>query len=137
MTLMEYLLPRLVGFERAFELIVRAQKLTGSEAAEWGLASRVVPAEAVLDTALEIARDMAENCSPLVMGMHKRLLWQGLDMNREALVDWETRVLHDTLARPDAMEGGMAFVERRTPDWASSVPRDWPGQLMDGENRED
>ena len=100
---------------------------------EWGLASRVVPADKVLDTTMEIARDMVENCSPLVMGMHKRLLWKGLDMGREELVEWETRALHDTLARPDAMEGGMAFFEKRSPNWATSVPRDWPADLMDGE----
>ncbi len=91
----------------------------------------------MLDTALEIARDMAVNCSPLVMGMHKRLLWQGLDMRRDALVEWETRALHDTLARPDAMEGGMAWFEKRPPNWSSRVPRDWPSDLMDGENDED
>jgi enoyl-CoA hydratase/carnithine racemase len=130
---MEYLLPRLIGFERAFELIVRAQKLTGREAVEWGLASRVVPADQVLDTALEIARDMAVNCSPLVMGMHKRILWKGLDMQRDQLVEWETKALHDTLARPDAMEGGMAWFEKRDPQWSSSVSKDWPAELMDGQ----
>lgn len=134
---MEYVLPRLIGFERAFELIVRAQKLTGVEAGEWGLASRVTPADQVLETALDIARDMAANCSPLVMGMHKRLLWQGLDLQRDALVDWETRALHDTLARPDAAEGGMAWFEKRTPQWVSSIPRDWPAQLMDANGNED
>ncbi|MEZ5502440.1 MAG: enoyl-CoA hydratase-related protein [Halioglobus sp.] len=130
---MEYLLPRLIGFERAFELIVRGQKLRGTEAADWGLASRVVPAADVLDTALEIARDMAVNCSPLVMGMHKRLLWQGLDAKRNDFVEWETRALHDTIARPDAMEGGLAWSEKRSPQWTSCVSRDWPAQLMDRE----
>lgn len=129
---MEYLLPRLVGFERAFELIVRAQKLSGREAVEWGLASRVVPATDVLDTALEIARDMAVNCSPLVMGMHKRLLWKGLDMKREDLAEWETRALQDSIVRPDAMEGGLAWLEKRSPQWTSSVSRDWSSELMDG-----
>ena len=133
---MEYLLPRLIGFERAFELIVRGQKLTGSEVVEWGLASRVVPADKVLDTALEIARDMAVNCSPLVMGMHKRLLWKGLDSKRDDLVEWETRALHDTLSRPDAMEGGMAWFEKRSPQWTSSVSRDWSSELMDEEQNE-
>jgi enoyl-CoA hydratase/carnithine racemase len=133
---MEYLLPRLIGFERAFELIVRAQKLSGQEAAQWGLASRVVPADQVLETALEIARDMAVNCSPLVMGMHKRLLWKGLDTKRDELVEWETRALHDTLARPDAMEGGMAWFEKRDPQWTSSVSRDWSSELMDGDRDE-
>lgn len=134
---MEYLLPRLIGFERAFELIVRAQELTGAEVAEWRLANHVVPADEVLDTALHIARDMAVNCSPLVMGMHKRLLWCGLDLQRDALIEQETRALLDTLARPDAVEGGMAFFEKRRPVWGATVPRDWPAELMDAEGDQD
>ncbi|MGB1140836.1 MAG: enoyl-CoA hydratase/isomerase family protein [Halioglobus sp.] len=127
----EYLLPRLMGFERAFELIVRAVRLSGTEAKEWGLASRVTPAQDVLSTAMEIAEDMAVNCSPLVMAMHKRLLWQGLDMQREAFVDLETRALHYSMGREDAVEGGMAFFEKREPQWSSSVSRDWPDFLND------
>lgn len=125
----EYLLPKLIGFERAFEMVVGAVRISGEQAGEWGLASRVVPAANVLPTALEIARDWAENCSPLVMGMHKRLLWRGLDMSREAFIDAETRALHYTMGRPDALEGGMAFFEKRAPRWKSSVNQDWPDWL--------
>ena len=128
---MEYCLPRLIGFERAFELLVRAPMLSGAEVLEWGLATRAVPADEVLECALEIARDMVVNCSPLVMGMHKRLLWKGLEMKRDDLIEWETRALHDTLSRPDAMEGGMAWFEKRSPRWASNVSSDWPSDLMD------
>ncbi len=122
----EYLLPRLIGFERAFEMIVRAPRLTGAEAFEWGLASRLLPAEQVLPAAMEIARDMAVNCSPLVMGMHKRLMWRGLDMPLPAFVDLETRALHYSMGRPDALEGGLAWMEKREPRWASSVSTEWP-----------
>lgn len=125
----EYVLPRLIGFERAFELIVRAQRLSGTEAGQWGLASRVRPAEEVLDTALEIARDMADNCSPLVMAMHKRLLWRGLDTSLSELVELETRSLHYTMGRADAIEGGTAWYEKRAPAWRSSVSEEWPGFL--------
>ena len=127
----EYLLPRLVGFERAFELIVRALRLTGSEAVEWGLAGRVLPADQVLPAAMEIAEDMAVNCSPLVMGLHKRLLWRALDMGRDAFVALETRALHYSMGRADAVEGGLAFIAKRTPEWRSSVTRDWPGFIDD------
>ena len=125
----EYLLPRLVGFERAFELLVRAPRLGGVEAAEWGLASRVLPADQVLNAALEIARDMAVNCSPLVMGMHKRLLWQGLELSLPELIDQETRALHHSMGKPDAVEGGMAWLERREPEWQSRISEDWPEWL--------
>jgi len=58
-------------------MLVRGVRIDGEEAAAWRLAGRAVAAEAVLPLALEIAADMAQNCSPLVMGMHKRLLCAG------------------------------------------------------------
>jgi hypothetical protein len=40
------------------------------------------------------------------------------------------------LSRPDAMEGGMAWFEKRSPQWTSSVSRDWSSELMDEEQNE-
>ncbi|MEH6592057.1 MAG: enoyl-CoA hydratase-related protein [Halioglobus sp.] len=121
-----YTLPKLIGFERAFEMLVGAGRITGEQAGEWGLASRVVPAEQVLETAMAIASDMAKNCSPLVMGLHKKLMWDGLDQTREQFIEQETKALHCSLAGPDATEGGMAYFERREPNWQSSISKDWP-----------
>lgn len=125
----EHVLPRLIGFERAFEMIVGAVKISGEQAGEWGLASRVVDAENVLETAIGVARDMAENCSPLVMGLHKHLLWNGQDMSRDELAKLETKLLLHSMGRPDAIEGGVAFFEKRSPNWTSSVNEDWPDWL--------
>ena len=121
-----FILPKLIGFERAFEMLVGGVRIDGSQAGEWGLASRVVPAEQVLATALAIARDMAVNCSPLVMGLHKKLLWQGQQQTLQQFVEQETKALHYSLQGPDAAEGGMAYFERRTPNWQSAISRDWP-----------
>lgn len=128
---MEYVLPRLVGFEKAFELLVRAARLTGTEAVEWGLAGRSVPADQVLDTALEIARDIAVNCAPMAVGLHKSLLWRGLDMSLGELAAIESRALNYSMTMPDAVEGGMAYFERREPRWTGSVSNDWPKWLKD------
>lgn len=122
----EYLLPRLIGFEKAFELIVRANRLTGEEAVAWGLAARCEPADRVLEVAMEIARDISVNCAPLAVGLHKRLLWRGLDSALPELAQLESRALNLSMATPDAIEGGMAYIERRTPQWTGSVSRDWP-----------
>lgn len=122
----EYLLPRLVGFERAFELLVRANRLTGEEAVAWGLASRALPAQEVLPAALEIAADIAANCAPLVVAMHKRMLWRALDMPLQELAHLETRALNYTMTKPDAVEGGVAYFEKRAPQWSGSVANDWP-----------
>ena len=126
----EYVLPKIVGMERAFELIVRALRLNGKEAQEWGLGSRCVPADQVLETAMEIARDMAVNCSPLVMGIHKRLMSKAQNMGRDDFIELETKMLHHTMGRADAVEGGMAFFERRDPKWTSSVSEEWPEELL-------
>lgn len=126
---MEYVLPRLVGFERAFELLVRASKLTGEEAVAWGLAGRSVPAAQVLETAMEIARDIAANCAPVPVALHKHLLWRGLDMSLRQLAQAESRALNHTMTMPDAVEGGMAYFERRAPSWVGSVVNDWPQWL--------
>ena len=125
----EYVLPRLIGFEKAFELIVRANRLTGEEAVEWGLASRCVPATSVLDTAMEIARDISVNCAPLAVGLHKRLLWRGLDSSLADLARLESAALNHSMSKPDAIEGGMAYFERREPKWTSSITQDWPDDL--------
>lgn len=121
-----HLLPRTVGLENALELILTGQRLTGTEAKEKGLASRVLPADQVLSTALDMARDIATNCSPLVVGMAKKMIWQGMEQSITDMTQLETRLLHYSMGRPDAIEGGMAFFEKRAPEWKSSVSNDWP-----------
>ena len=127
----EYLLPRLVGFERAFELLVRAPKLSGEEAHAWGLAGRSVPAEAALETALEIAGDISANCAPLPVGLHKHLLWRGLSTSLKDAARLESLALNHTMSTPDAVEGGVAYIERRAPRWTASINKDWPDWLKD------
>ena len=126
---MEYVLPRLLGFERAFELLVRAPRLSGIEAVAWGLAGRSAPAADVLDTAMDIARDIAVNCAPVPVGLHKKLLWQGQDMSLSQLAALESKALNFTMTKPDAVEGGLAWFERRDPRWTGSIKADWPDWL--------
>lgn len=125
----EWLLPRLIGFERAFEMLVRGSRIDGAEAAAWRLAGRAAEAQEVLPLALEIADDMVRNCSPLVMGMHKRLLWRALETGRDDFVALETRALHHSMRQPDALEGGMAYVEKRAPRWDERYAARWPDFL--------
>jgi enoyl-CoA hydratase/carnithine racemase len=119
-------LPRLVGLERAADLLLTGRKIGGREAAEIGLASRCVLADQVLDAALEIAREIAVHTAPLSVAITKRLLWESPNLTREQVEQRETALHHVLMGAPDAGEGVLAWLERRAPRWTSSVRRDWP-----------
>ncbi len=118
-------LPRIVGVERAAYLMLTGRKLSGSEAAEFGLVLRSVPAEQVLETALEIARDVAVNTAPLSVAVTKKLLWQSFERDTDAIEKLETEMHHLLMGAPDSLEGALAYVERRPPNWTSKLSTDW------------
>jgi enoyl-CoA hydratase/carnithine racemase len=118
--------PRAIGFSRTAELFLTGRHVTGEEAATVGLASRALPAADVLAAAREMARDIAIHCAPLSVALSKRLLWEGRAMSRDEVGRRETDYHHIVMGRPDALEGVMAFLERREPRWTLAVPRDWP-----------
>lgn len=106
-----WLLPRLVGKARAMELMLLGEKLPAATAAEWGLINKAVPDEEVLDKAMEYARALASG--PASLGMTRNLVWDSLD------ADWHDQVEAEAYAQgaagrtKDALEGIMAFVEKR------------------------
>jgi len=119
-------LPRLVGMERAADLLLTGRKINGTEAVQMGIASKSLPAENVLGAALEIARDIAINTSPLSVAITKRLLWESPNLTWQEVGTRETELHHHLMGRPDAIEGAVAWIEHRPPRWSSSVSRDWP-----------
>ena len=119
-------LPRIVGFARAADLLLSGRTISGDEAAEMGLASRVLPAGEVLPAALEIATDIATNTAPLSVAVTKRLLWESATLTRGEVGRLETELHHHLMGKPDAIEGVMAFLENRPPLWRLSVRDDWP-----------
>jgi len=119
-------LPRIVGMEKAAWLLLTGTKVTGREAAELGLALRSAPAEEVLPRAMEIARDIAENTAPLSVGVTKKLLWQSPELTAHQVERLETELHHHLMGKPDAIEGAVAYMERRAPRWSLTVSGDWP-----------
>lgn len=121
--------PRIIGFARTAELFLTGRTMTGEEAAAMGLASRALPAAEVLSAATAMAHDIARNTAPLSVALSKRLLWESHPLDRDEVGRRETAYHHVVMGRPDALEGVMAFLERRPPKWSLAIPRDWPDDL--------
>ncbi len=124
---MTWLLPRLVGTSVAMELLLTGRQIDGREAARIGLASRALPAAEVLPAALEMARTIADKCSPLAVAVTKQMTWAHAGepsfvratRNEKAVVDWITQ-------QPDAQEGINSYMEKRPAAWKSNGREEMP-----------
>jgi len=120
------LLPRVIGFAKAAELMLTGRQFLGAEAVELGLASRAVPAEQVLAVAMEMARDIAVNVAPVSAALAKKLMWEGLNTSVDTMLALESSLLPELAAMPDSGEGVRAFFEKREPQWQGRVSSDVP-----------
>ncbi|HSN27702.1 MAG TPA: enoyl-CoA hydratase/isomerase family protein [Kofleriaceae bacterium] len=108
-----FLLPRLVGFRRAMELVLLGEKLTAHEAREAGLVTRVVADEDLDQAALAMAHKLAEAPTQAV-GVAKRLINVAAGMDRlDVHLDAELTELARIADGPNFAEGLRAFLERR------------------------
>lgn len=119
-------LARHTGLGNAAYILLTGRTINGPEAVSMGLAIKSLPATEVLDAALEIARDIALNTAPLSVAISKRLLWQSQLLSPAEVGHKETELHHHLMGLPDAIEGPVAWLERRQPQWKLSVNRDWP-----------
>jgi enoyl-CoA hydratase/carnithine racemase len=107
-------LARVVGRTRALDILLAGRFLTGQEAYEWGLASRVVPKDEVLSAAEELGRAIAA-MAPQPLATIKRLVRDGLETPLPAALTLEQDATARLIETDDAREGIRAFVEKRDP----------------------
>ena len=108
-----WLLPRLVGASRAWELMLTGRIIDAPEADRIGLVVRVVPDGQVVDSALETAELIAAN-SPFGVWMTKEVMWSNLEISSmHAGIDLENRTQILTSFSEDMREAMTAFLEKR------------------------
>ena len=108
-----WMLPRLIGASRAFELLLTGRLIDAAEADRIGLVTRVVPAAQVLDSALETAALIVGN-SPFGVRMTKEVMWSQLEIGSlQAGIDLENRTQVLSSFTGDLTEAMAAFAEKR------------------------
>lgn len=111
-----WLLPRLVGWSKASEILFTGRTVLADEAEELGLVNRIVDAEQVLDAALELGREIAAN-APLAVRATKRMMRHAATEPFEDHVQRQFLGLLPLLRTRDFREGAMSYVEKRPPDF--------------------
>lgn len=109
-----WFLPRLVGLRRALELTFTNRVLSAAEALDWGLVSRVVPDDQLVDEAGALAARLAAGPAR-ALAAAKRLLHTSLEETLETHLAREAEAISSASGTPEGIEGVAAFVEKRAP----------------------
>lgn len=107
-----WLLPRIIGASRAAELLFTGDVIDAETAAEWGLISRAVPGEALMDDATALALRMAQQ-PPQSLRVAKTLLRHGATASYDTIMEMSAAaqsMMHHT---EDHIEGVNAVLEKR------------------------
>jgi len=112
---LSYLLPRLVGAGRAFDILLTGRAVDATEAERIGLAQQIVPQEGLVEAAVAYASTVLSN-SPYSVRQTKRLIWENLDAaSYAAAIELENRTQILATQTEDYPEAVRAFTERRPP----------------------
>jgi 2-(1,2-epoxy-1,2-dihydrophenyl)acetyl-CoA isomerase len=108
-----WLLPRLIGRQRALELMLLNEPLSAERALEWGLVRQVVDDDHLLDEAMKLAQRLAKGPTRALIAT-RRLIEESEHASYSAQFRREIEVQSDIRQSEDALEGRNAFVEKRT-----------------------
>ncbi len=111
-----WILPRLIGWSKASEIIFTGKTLLAAECEDMGLVSRVVNNNEVHARALELAADIAKN-APLAVQASKRMMRMGMNENFNDHVHHVFLQLLPLFQSQDFKEGMASFMEKRPPEF--------------------
>lgn len=111
-----FLLPRLVGLQRANAMYLLDEKISPEKAEEIGLIYKAVEADELMDTAYEICQKLA-SMPTKGFGLYKRALNQSLSNSLDEHLELEADLQTKAGYTQDYEEGVQAFLEKRKPDF--------------------
>ncbi|MFZ0835401.1 MAG: enoyl-CoA hydratase [Mycobacterium sp.] len=112
-----WILPRIVGWGAALDLLLSGRVFYADEAAALGLVKEVLPPEELLPRAIGYAEDIAANCAPSSLAVIKQQVYADTmrDLFESSAV--AEKLMHESMLRPDFIEGITSFFEKRPPNF--------------------
>src|SRR5919199_2180603 len=102
-------LTRTIGKFRAMEMVLTGRMLSAEEALRYGLASRVVPAELVVDEAVKLGKELARK-PPISVRLAKEAVTRAFEGRVDDGIELERKLFYLLFATRDSHEGMHAFV---------------------------
>jgi 2-(1,2-epoxy-1,2-dihydrophenyl)acetyl-CoA isomerase len=117
---LSYFLPRVIGYSRAADLIMTSRMVDADEAYRLGLIDRLVPADRLVEAAVELAGQINQ-WPPLAVRASKRVLQHNASAEFETALKYETVSLGFARRAPeDVRESHLAFTEKRKPRYTGA-----------------
>lgn len=113
-----WILPRVVGPARALDLLWSSRRVDAPEALEMGLVNRIFDHDDLLAESKAYVRDLAEHAAPMSLMLMKQQVYRHLNTNLAEAMKESTKLMNESLERPDFKEGVASFIEKRPPAFA-------------------
>ena len=110
------ILPKMIPLSAVLELVFTAQPISAQRAYDIGFVNKVVPGDQLMDEAMTLAQQIAEN-GRLAVQYFKELAYRGQNMSTQEISALTYDMYDKLLTTEDSKEGPRAFAERRKPRW--------------------
>lgn len=107
-------LPRLIGANKALEMMITGERIGPEEAHHLGLVNRLFPADKLLEETEAYAQKLA-TCATVAIGAIKRCVYDGMETDLHEALAYERAQIEPLFDTEDAAEGFQAFAEKRAP----------------------
>jgi enoyl-CoA hydratase/carnithine racemase len=122
-----WFLPRIVGIPTALEWSYSGRVFSAQEALDAGLVRSLHEPDELLPAAKALALSMVADSAPVSVALTRQMIWRMAGAPHPMVAHQvDSRALHSRGGSPDAKEGVMSFLEKRTPQFPAKVSSDVP-----------
>lgn len=110
-----WILPRIIGIDKALDILLSSRKIYAKEATEMGLATRTFPDDELLLKSVEYVNELAKHCAPNSLRIIKAQVYRALNDEMDASLAETEKIMLETFKGDELKEGIAAFMEQRKP----------------------